>query len=275
MNHPKLMKAALTTTAAVTILGLYALKGRTGHPGLEKLKGWAYAHRGLHGNGIPENSMAAFRAALAGGYGIELDIHLMKDGNLAVIHDASLKRTAGVDVQIEELTAEDLENYRLEGTDERIPLFRDVMALFEGRAPMIVELKPMNNNHDALAEAACEILKDYQGIYCMESFDPRCIRWLRKNRPHIIRGQLTENFVANDDKLPPAIRFLLTHNLLNFGTVPDFVAYKFDDRKDSFTTKLCRRVWDIQGVSWTIRSQEDFDTAVKEGWLPIFESFTP
>lgn len=275
MNHPKLMKAAMTATAVLATTGLYALKGRTGHPGLENLKGWAYAHRGLHGNGIPENSMAAFRAALEGGYGIELDIHLLKDGNLAVIHDASLKRTAGAEVQIEDLTAEDLENYRLEGTDEKIPLFRDVMALFEGKAPMIVELKPMNNNHDALAEAACEILKDYKGIYCMESFDPRCIRWLRKNRPHIIRGQLTENFVANDDKLHPAIRFLLTHNLLNFGTVPDFVAYKFADRKDSFTTALCRHVWDVQGVSWTIRNQEDFDTAVEEGWLPIFEGFTP
>jgi glycerophosphoryl diester phosphodiesterase len=219
--------------------------------------------------------MAAFRAALEKGYGIELDIHLMKDGNLAVIHDASLKRTAGADVQIEDLTAEDLENYRLEGTDEKIPLFREVMALYEGKAPMIVELKPMRGNHADLAEAACEILKDYRGIYCMESFDPRCVQWLRKNRPQIIRGQLTENFVANDNKLHPAIRFVLTHNLLNFATCPDFVAYKFADRKDSFTTALCRGAWDIQGVSWTIRSQEDYDTAVQEGWLPIFEGFEP
>ena len=211
MKHPKLMKTAMAATAVLATTGLCALKGRTGHPGLESLKGWGYAHRGLHGEGIPENSMAAFRAALEGGYGIELDIHLMRDGNLAVIHDASLKRTAGVDVQIEDLTAQDLENYRLEGTDEKIPLFRDVMALFEGKAPMIVELKPMNGNQAALAEAACEIMKDYQGIYCMESFDPRCIQWLRKNRTHIIRGQLTENFVAHDKVLHPAIRFVLTH----------------------------------------------------------------
>jgi glycerophosphoryl diester phosphodiesterase len=275
MNHPKLMKAAVVATAALSTAGLWALRGRSNHPGMENLKGWAYAHRGLHSTGIPENSMAAFRAALEKGYGIELDIHLMKDGNLAVIHDSSLLRTAGADVRIEDLTAEDLENYRLEGTEETIPLFRDVMALYEGKAPMIVELKPVDSNHAALAEAACDILKDYQGIYCMESFDPRCIAWLKKNRPHIIRGQLTENFVANDNKLHPAIRFALTHNLLNFTTVPDFVAYKFADRRSSFTTALCRNAWDIHGVTWTIKCQEDFDTAVQEGWLPIFEGFEP
>ena len=265
----------LIIIAIVCLLFLLSLRGRSGHPALEAMQDFGYAHRGLHGNGIPENSMEAFRAALAGGYGIELDIHLMADGNLAVIHDASLKRTAGADVQIEDLTAEDLENYRLEGTEEKIPLFKDVMALYDCKAPMIVELKPMNGNHDALAEAPGELMKDYQGIYCMESFDPRCIAWLRKNRPQIIRGQLTENFVANDDTLHPAIRFLLTHNLLNFQTVPDFVAYKFADRRDSITTALCRKAWDIQGVSWTIKTQEDFDTAVNEGWLPIFEGFEP
>ena len=78
MNHPKLMKAAVTATAAVSTLGLYALKGRSDHPGLEALQGWAYAHRGLHSEGVPENSMAAFKAALDHGYGIELDVHLLE-----------------------------------------------------------------------------------------------------------------------------------------------------------------------------------------------------
>lgn len=269
------MKKALIATAAICSACLFTLRGRSNHPGMAALRGWGYAHRGLHGEGIPENSMAAFRAALEGGYGIELDIHLMKDGNLAVIHDSSLKRTAGADVRIEDLTVEDLPNYRLEGTDEQIPLFRDVMALYGGKAPMIVELKPVDNNHAELAQAACDLLEAYQGVYCMESFDPRCVSWLKKNRPQVIRGQLTENFVAHDKVLSPAIRFLLTHNLFNCATVPDFVAYKFADRKDSFTTALCRHVWDIQGVSWTIKTQEDYDIAVKEGWLPIFEGFRP
>ena len=143
----------LITTAAVSALFLGALRCRAGHPGLKALQGHGYAHRGLHGNGLPENSMAAFRAALEHGYGIELDIHLMKDGNLAVIHDCSLKRTAGVDINITDLTVEDLEQYRLEGTEETIPEFMDVLTLYNGKAPLIVELKPERGNHAALRGA--------------------------------------------------------------------------------------------------------------------------
>ena len=222
---------------------LFCTYCRKDHPGLEGLKGWSYAHRGLHGNGIPENSMAAFRAALDHGYGIELDIHLLRDGNLAVMHDSLLNRTTGQSGYIEDLTTEELNNYRLEGTDETIPQFREVLELFDGKAPLIVELKPEGGNQAALTEAACKMLERYQGVYCLESFDPRCVAWLKKNRPQLIRGQLTENFTKSRNDLPDYLRFALTHNLLNFLGRPDFVAYKFADRKDSFTTALCRKLW--------------------------------
>lgn len=256
-------------------LYVLSLMGRKNHPGLAALRGHRYAHRGLHGNGVPENSMHAFRLALEKGYGIELDIHLMQDGKLAVIHDASLKRTAGSDVKIEDLTAEDLAAYRLEGTDEQIPLFSQVLELFAGKAPLIVELKAERNNHAALCKAACDLLDSYDGPFCLESFDPRCTAWLKKNRPELIRGQLTENFLAaKNSPLPWAIKFALTTQILNFLILPDFIAYKFADRK-RLGNFLCRKFWGVQGVTWTIRNQEDFDTAVKEGWLPIFEYFNP
>ena len=248
--------------------------GRVGHPGLKDLRGWNYAHRGLHSEGIPENSMAAFRAALDHGYGIEFDVHLLRDGNLAIIHDASLKRTAGADVLIEDLTAEDLASYHLEGTEETIPTFRQLLDLYAGKAPLIIELKPERGNHAALTETVCRMLEDYEGVYCLESFDPRCITWLKKNRPDLIRGQLSKNYFGDTNGLKPSTCFLLTHSLTHFSTMPDFTAYKFADRKN-LSTWICRRLYGVQGVSWTLQTKEEYDIALKEGWIPIFEHFTP
>ena len=266
------MLELLLILAAVYLL---SIRCRSGHSGLKDLQGWAYAHRGLHGDGVPENSMAAFKAALDHGYGIELDIHLLKDGNLAVIHDSLLNRTTGQAGHVEDLTTEQLKDYPLEGTGETIPEFMDVLTLFNGKAPLIIELKPENGNHAALTEAACKMLESYKGVFCMESFDPRCVAWLKKNRPDIIRGQLTENFVKGRSDLPDYLKFMLTHCMTNFTCVPDFVAYKFADRNDTISTKLCRGLWKAQGVTWTLKTKEDYDTAVTEGWLPIFEGFRP
>ena len=257
------------------LLYLFALRCRSGQPGMEALKGWSYAHRGLHGSGIPENSMAAFKAALDGGYGIELDVHLLADGNLAVMHDSLLNRTTGRAGRIEDLTTEQLKEYFLDGTDQTIPEFMDVLTLFNGKAPLIVELKPVDGNHALLTETACKMLESYPGPYCLESFDPRCIQWLRKNRPALIRGLLSYNYRTSRCELPDYLQFLLTHYLLNFQCVPDFIAYQFRDRKDTISNDLCRKVWKAEPVSWTLKTKEEYDTAVKEGWLPIFEGFRP
>lgn len=268
------MIIAIVILIVIALLVL-ARKGRTGHPGLEKLRGWNYAHRGLHGQGVPENSMAAFQKALEHCYGIELDVHLMRDGNLAVIHDASLKRTAGADVKIEDLVLEDLEKYALEGTTERIPLFGQVLELFDGKAPMIIELKSENGNCAALCQAVCDMLDGYKGVYCIESFDPRCIYWLRKNRPEVIRGQLSSNFIVEKrSKLPMILKCLMTWNLTTFLTKPDFIAYEFEERH-LLSVWLCKNFWKMQGVTWTLRTPQEHEQAIKEGWIPIFEYYEP
>ena len=259
---------------AAAILYVLSTMGRSNHTGLSELRGWAYAHRGLHGDGAPENSMEAFRRAKRAGYGIELDIHLMKDGNLAVIHDSLLMRTTGADGRIEDLTTPELCNYKLEGSQETIPLFRDVLDLYAGEAPIIVELKE-HKNYAKLCEAACAMLNQYNGAFCLESFDPRCIYWLRKNRPDLIRGQLTENYFRKSKaKLPWYLKLALRHQMLNFLTRPDFVAYRFADR-NTISNTICRNLWKMQGVTWTIKTKEEYDTAIAENWIPIFESFQP
>ena len=257
------------------ILYLWLIHPRLPRREVSRFTGVAYAHRGVWNMSRPENSCAAFTAAAEGGYGIELDIHLLKDGNLAVMHDSLLNRTTGQPGRIEDLTTEDLKHYHLGGTEQTIPEFMEVLTLFQGKAPIIVELKPTDGNHAALAEAACTMMNTYPGVFCMESFDPRCVAWLKKHRPDIIRGQLTENFLRSRNGLPGYLQFLLTLCMSNFLCVPDFVAYKFSDRNSTPSWAVCRRLWKAQGVSWTLRNQAEYDTAVKEGSLPIFEGFRP
>lgn len=273
------MTALILIIAALILLLLLwvlALRCRKGHPAWVTLRKFRYAHRGLHNaeNGIPENSMKAFRLAAEHGYGIELDIHLTKDGRLAVIHDDSLLRTAGVDVKASTLTAEELSRYTLEGTDEKIPFLEEVLPLFEGVAPLIVELK-VEKNAAALAGAACSLLDQFEVDYCIESFHPWAVRWLKRNRPDVCRGQLSQNFLKGKDTgLGKAADFIMTHLLSCFLTVPDFIAYNCHHR-NRWSLKLARMVWGVQEVSWTIRTAKDMEQCEEDGCLSIFEHFTP
>ena len=267
----------------ILVLGLLLLAAalwlltacRRGHRAWPVLRKFLYAHRGYHCKPtVPENSMAAFRAAVERGWGAELDVHLMKDGSLAVIHDSSLQRTAGADAAVEDLTAEELDAYPLEDSEERIPLLPEVLELFRGKAPLIIELKPFRGNHAALSQAVAELLDGYDGDYCIESFDPRVVRWFRRNRPEVCRGQLAENFLRGEGPLPGYMKLLLTGLLLNFGTRPDFIAYKFEDR-NCWGMGLCRFLHRPVEVSWTLRNGTDLAAARREGKLVIFEQFDP
>lgn len=268
------MIIAMAIILVLLVLFVLSNMGRTGHPGLKALRGHAYAHRGLHGAGVPENSLEAFRLAKEADYGVELDVHLLKDGNLAVFHDKTLERMTGREGRIVDLTTEELKDYHLNGTEQTIPTFREVLKLFDGKVPLIVELKAVENCA-ALCEKTCKMLDGYKGPYCLESFDPRCVYWLKKNRPDLIRGQLTQNYFAGSKApIPGFLKILLRHQVLNFLTRPDFVAYRYSDRK-TLSNVICGKVWKLQGVTWTLKAQEEFDTATKEGWIPIFEGFRP
>ncbi len=259
------------------LLYLFAIAGRRNADGFKKFQGFSYAHRGLHRKpSIPENSLHAFKRAAAKGYGAELDIHLLRDGNLAVFHDSELKRTTGADGRIEDLSTEDLKNYTLEASSECIPCFTEVLEIFEGTAPLIIELKTYRGNAKALCEAAFKVLDSYTGDYCVESFDPRCLIWLKKNRPDVVRGQLAQNYFKPGKRsgMSVIVDFILTNLLSNFITRPDFIAYRYSDRKN-LSNVLCTKLLGIQPVSWTIRDKDGYSIATKEGCLAIFEKFEP
>lgn len=272
------MRALLWAAVAALVLAALwrlCLRGRRDHPAWAELERFRYAHRGLHGHGVPENSLAAFRLAAEGGFGAELDVHLTADGQLAVIHDSDLRRVCGRAGKVEELTYAELSQLRLLGTEEGIPLLSDVLPLFAGVAPLIVELKPIRGNEPELAEKVCALLDTFPDLaYCLESFDPFAVLWLRKNRPELIRGQLSQNFLRDQDRPKFLVSFLLSTLFSNAWTRPDFIAWRWQDRKSPFRT-LCCRGYRIQGVYWTLTSPEQLLSAEREGALGIFEGFRP
>lgn len=269
-----LLSQVLIIFAAGLLLVWVLLHGRKNGRGWEKFQGVRFAHRGYHDKpAVPENSLPAFRRAAERGFGAELDVHLTRDGRLAVIHDSDLTRVCGAGGTVEELTAAELAGFRLEGTDEPIPFLEEVLPLFEGRAPLVVELKPAGGNWDALSAKTMECLDSFHTDYCVESFDPRVLLWLRANRPEVLRGQLSQNYWKRPEGQSLWHRAALTSLLYNVCTRPDFVAYRFEDRKGP-SCWLCRRM-NLRLAYWTIRGREDLTTAEREGALPIFEHFDP
>ncbi|MBQ6787091.1 MAG: glycerophosphodiester phosphodiesterase [Lachnospiraceae bacterium] len=281
------MKTIAIILLVLLVLYLLAIKPRIlQRPDYQPFFQYKYAHRGLHnmnpylkeednpyycnGGCFPENSYSAIKRAADQGYGIEFDVHLTKDGIPVVFHDDTLNRVCGVDGYLKDYTFEELQQFRLMGTDERIPAFADVLKAVNGRTPLIIEYK-VEKNTDALCSTCNEILKDYKGLYCIESFHPMAVRWYRTNRPDIVRGQLSESFMKTQ---PSALFFLLAHLLFNFLTAPDFIAYNHKHHQ-SVSRTLCRKLYHCLSVAWTIRSQEALDNMKTHFDLFIFEDFIP
>jgi len=220
-TNKAVLACALTAALPIAVLAPgFASKKRK-----QPFLGRNFAHRGLHSpdKTIPENSLAAFRLAAEAGYGMELDVQLSKDGYVVVFHDDDLKRVCGIDHRVDELTLSELKELSLCGTQERIPLFVEVLSLVNGRGPLIVELKTGKRNKE-LCRKTKALLKNYPGEYCIESFDPTIVAWFRFHMPRVIRGQLATGI--EEYKMKKPIPFLLSHCLFNPLTRPQFIAYR-------------------------------------------------
>ena len=249
-----------------------------GHPRRKEMRPFEkvyIAHRGLHdiSKGIPENSLTAFQRAAQAGYGMEMDLQLTRDGKLVVFHDATLQRMCGVNKKLTDLTYEELQTYPLMETKERIPLFEDVLKVVGGKTPLIVEMKAEGKCFRA-TKMACEMLSNYQGLYCMESFHPLCMWWVRRHYPKILRGQLSMNYFIEEAGRPFYQKLVMTSMIFNVFSRPDFIAYKHSQR-EQFSYHLLRKLYRVENVAWTIRSQEELEQARPMFRVMIFENFIP
>lgn len=266
--------AAAAAGAALLYGFLVAPRWRQKRRRMEKLLGRAYAHRGLHGEGAPENSLAAFRRAAEQGYGIELDVHLTRDGALAVHHDDTLLRLCGVDRAIGDMTMDEIRPLRLAGSEETVPTLEEALEVIAGRAPLIVEMKT-GRDRALLAKTVSRAMRDYPNAWCVESFDPRLLLWFRRHDRQVPRGQLAYDpaQIPEDDR-HGARYWIGARLLLNCLSRPDFVAYGYEsDRNLSF--RLMRALFRPVLAAWTVRSQEESEKLKGKYDLQIFESFLP
>lgn len=229
-----------------------------------------FAHRGLHTEDktIPENSLPAFERAAAAGYGIELDVQLSKDGEVVVFHDDSLKRVTKVDALLESKTLGELRQLRLCGSEETIPTFKEVLETVGGRGPLIVELKTTKRRKE-LCEKTYELLKGYDGAYCIESFDPFIVAWFRFHAPKVLRGQLSAHFETKGKPLGSRIILTMgTYCLFNALARPQFIAYEIGDIP--LSVRFSYRMGAMK-VGWTSRregNEKDFDAVIFEFYEP-------
>lgn len=232
-----------------------------------------YAHRGLFDNKTeaPENSLAAFKKAVEKGYGIELDVQLSKDHKLVVFHDATLKRMCGVEGNVWDYTLEELKQFTLKQSKEQIPTFEEFLEVVDGKVPFILEYK-LDVVQTKVCELANEVLKDYKGAYCIESFHPYALIWYRKHRPDVLRGQLCEEFFRNRKYRKKLVFWPLSFLLFNVLTRPDFIAFNHK-HVNNISRNVCKWLGALS-VAYTVQSQEEYEKVKKRFNLFIFDHFS-
>lgn len=212
------------------------------------------AHRGLFNKeNIPENSIKAFELCVQKGYAIELDVNMTKDGYLVVFHDTNLKRMTGIKYDVSELNLNEIKKIKLLGTENRIPTLEDVFLLVDGKVPLMIEIK-RNDKFEALMPKLISMLDKYNGEYVVKSFDPRIVYWLKKNAPHITRGQLAAKNIR--EVKGRIMKFLLGKMFFNIFTKPHFISYQYTNINDKMYKKQKRKGRKV--AVWTVKSKDEY-----------------
>lgn len=231
-----------------------------------------FAHRGLHGPDTgPENSLAAFAAAVDRGYGIECDVRLLADGEVVVFHDRDTARLTGRPGPMAALHASDLAALFLGGTAGHPPLLRDVLALVAGRVPLYIELKTDDRPARPLVRRVLALLAGYAGPCCLASFDPRALALVAVCDPGRVRCLIASDGVGEQrSSLGRLLRRYLFHALL---ARPNVIAY--DVRAMPNAAVSLARFLGLPVLLWTVRTREDMDKALRLGDNVVFEGCVP
>ena len=229
------------------------------------LRGQAYAHRGLHGEGVAENSPAAFAAAIAAGLGIECDVRRTADERAVVFHDATLDRLAGRPGTLDALTVGEITKVPLAIGGELVPTLRDVLDQVAGRGPRLLDLKSdRNRSVHRLCRAVRRDLEGYRGPVAVMSFDPRVGTWFAARAPHVLRGLVVTE--ENSRTFSGTVR----RHIALWTARAQFLAYDVRDLPSTFAAAQRRRglpllTWTVSSPALRQRAADYADAPIAEG----------
>lgn len=227
------------------------------------------AHRGLHDEVSPENSLGAFEKAVIHNFEIELDIMLSQDEEVIVFHDDDLLRMCGVKKRIKDCSLEELKTYRLLKTKEVIPTLKEVLNVVDGKSSILVEFKVGHNFSETLIDKTLAILKDYSYPHriALQSFNPYILKALRRKSKTYLIGQLSTGNLQGETKRN---KFLFKTLLVNLISKPDFISFEVDFLHLA-SVKRAKR-WGYPILSWTIDNQKRYEIALKNSHNYIFDN---
>lgn len=235
-------------------------------PDLSWMTNRPIAHRGLHdGNELVwENTMAAFRRAVDGNFGIETDVHLSKDGVAVIFHDSDLKRLTGCVGLVRDHTAAELSAMNIGGTEEKVPTLKQLLALICGQVPVIIELKGNVGFDQGLVAAVAKELDNYKGHAAIMSFDHHLILQFEIHATGISGGLTAEG--TNEADLEAHFS-MLAHGI-------SFVSYNVHHLPNRFIS-FARGRLNMPVITWTVRTSEDLAQTYSHADQATFELFNP
>jgi glycerophosphoryl diester phosphodiesterase len=236
------------------------------------------AHRGLHdaARGVIENTAAAFRAALDGGYAIETDLQISADDEAMVHHDDTLGRLTEGDTPLASLTAAQIKAAAFKATADRVMTLGELCDLVAGRTPLVIELKSRFDGDTRVAKRAAAVLAGYRGPAALMSFDPLLIETVRAVAPGLPRGMVAERHYAHHewDRLTSGQKRRLAWLTHAPRTRPQFIAFGVRDLP-AIAPLVGRYVFGLPLLTWTVRTPQDCATAARWANQMIFEGFRP
>ena len=232
------------------------------------------AHRGLHdaSAGVIENTPSAVTAAIAAGYGIEVDLRVTADGEAIVHHDEVLGRLTEGSGRLDAFTAAELKRVGFRATADRMLTLDEFCDLVAGRSTFVVELKSRYDQDPRLPARVAEVLKKYAGPAAVMSFDPWQIAVLRARAPNLPRGIVAEGSRPGSGRSRAGVRQALAYLRRFAAARPQFIAYAVDDLPAA-EPLLLRHGLRLPLLTWTVRTEAQRRIAQRWADQMIFEGF--